>query len=99
MASDISITLALVCRMPTLLQWLALQIESFDSAKDWVLLALVSLVGGLVGGAWIDMKGKIRTLEVRLESKIAADEKGYERLTRCEERLDALRGRRKEDGE
>jgi hypothetical protein len=85
--------------MRDLLFFLLFQIETFASAKDWVVLALIGLVGALVGGAWADLKGKIRTLEVRLEAKIEEDKVGYERLTRCEERLDALRLRRKNDYE
>lgn len=77
--------------------YLLAQIETFESTKDWIVLTLISLVGGLLGAAWADLKGKIKALEVKLEAKIAEDAKGYERLTRCEERLDALRGRRKEE--
>jgi hypothetical protein len=77
---------------------LLFQIETFQSTKDWVVLALIGLVGSLLGAAWADLKGKIAALNVRLDGKIQEDKSGYERLTRCEERLDALRqGRRKED--
>lgn len=75
--------------------WLA-QISSFGEAKDWALLTLVSLVAGLLGAAWADLRGKIRAVETRLDAKIVADAAGYERLTRCEERLDAIRGARRE---
>lgn len=78
---------------------LFLQIETFDGAKDWAVLILIGMVGSLLGAAWADLKGKIKVLEVRLDDKIAEDKVGYERLTRCEERLDALRNRRKGDDE
>lgn len=74
---------------------LLFQVDTFESTKDWAVLALIGLVGSLVGAAWADLKGKIRAVEVQLDAKIAEDAKGYERLTRCEERLDALRSSRK----
>jgi glucose-6-phosphate-specific signal transduction histidine kinase len=78
--------------------WIALQIASFGEAKDWLVLALVGLVGTLLGAAWGDIRGQIRAINGRLDAKIEEDKTGYERLTRCEERLDALRGgRRKEE--
>lgn len=76
---------------------LLFQIETFESAKDWIVLALIGLVGSLLGAAWADLRGKIKATDVRLDAKIQEDKAGYERLTRCEERLDALRGRRKEE--
>jgi hypothetical protein len=77
---------------------LLFQIETFESAKDWIVLALIGLVGSLLGAAWADLRGKIRANEVRLDAKIQEDKTGYERLTRVEERLDALRqGRRGSD--
>lgn len=77
---------------------LLFQIASFDQAKDWIVLALVALVGTLLGAAWADLRAKIRAVESRLDAKIDEDRQGYERLTRCEERLDALRsGRRREE--
>jgi hypothetical protein len=79
---------------------LLFQIETFESTKDWIVLALIGLVGTLLGAAWADLRGKIRANEVRLDAKIEEDKAGYERLTRCEERLDALRrGRRSEDNQ
>jgi hypothetical protein len=76
----------------------AFQIGSFGEAKDWLVLALVGLVGTLLGAAWGDIRGQIRAINGRLDAKIEEDKTGYERLTRCEERLDALRGgRRKEE--
>lgn len=83
--------------MAALLILLLFQIETYAEAKDWIVLALIGLVSGLLGGAWADLRGKIKGLEDRLSAKVKADEAGYERLTRCEERLDALRNRRKED--
>jgi hypothetical protein len=77
---------------------LLFQIETFESTKDWVVLGLIGLVGTLLGAAWADLRGKIKAAEIRLDAKIHEDKLGYERLTRCEERLDALRnGRRKGD--
>lgn len=77
--------------------WIALQISSFGEAKDWLVLALVGLVGTLLGAAWGDVRGQIRAVNNRLDAKIEEDKSGYERLTRCEERLDAaLRGGRRE---
>jgi hypothetical protein len=77
---------------------LLFQIETFESTKDWVVLALIGLVGTLLGAAWADLRGKIKATDIRLDAKIQEDKAGYERLTRCEERLDALRqGRRKDD--
>lgn len=76
---------------------LLLQISSFDHAKDWIVLALVGLVGTLLGAAWSDLRGKIGALETRLDAKIHEDKTLYERVTRCEERLDAIRGRREGD--
>ncbi len=70
----------------------ALQIASFEAAKDWIVLALVGIVGSFLGAAWADLRGQIRALNGRLDAKIDEDKAGYERLTRCEERLDALRG-------
>lgn len=78
---------------------LFLQIETFEGAKDWAVLFLIGMVGSLLGAAWADLRGKIKALETRLDGKIAEDKIGYERLTRCEERLDALRNKRKGDVE
>lgn len=63
------------------------QVASFDAAKDYVLLALVGVVATLLGAAWADLRGKIRAVESCLNEKIEQDKTGYERLTRCEERL------------
>lgn len=63
------------------------QVASFDAAKDYVLLALVGVVASLLGAAWADLRGKIQGVESRLDEKIEQDRTGYERLTRCEERL------------
>lgn len=76
-----------------------LQIETFEGAKDWAVVVLIGMVGSLLGAAWADLRGKIKALETRLDGKIAEDKTGYERLTRCEERLDALRNKRKGDVE
>jgi hypothetical protein len=75
--------------------FLLLQIETFASAKDWIVLTLVTVVGALLGGAWMDVKGQIRALSIRLDAKIEEDKTGYERLTRLEERVAAILGGRR----
>lgn len=64
---------------------LLFQVETFGAAKDYILLALVSLVGVLIGAAWMDVRSKLAALEARLEAKITKDaENGYQRLAKVE---------------
>jgi hypothetical protein len=56
--------------------WLALQIASFGEAKDWLVLALVGLVGTLLGAAWGDLRGQILALNTRLDARIAEGKLG-----------------------
>lgn len=66
------------------------QIGTFESTKDYILLALIGFVGSLLAASWADQRGKIKSVDDRLSDKIKQDSTGYERLTRCEERLTEL---------